>query len=225
MRLFLVTFALLSLATTTLAQTPQHARAEDEVIRPTRVETRVMLPVHPRRRRPPTVNHAWERRVSLETQTVINGPVGIGNVVLEVAPIPELVFSIGAGISVDGWRAALGVRPQIRTRARGAIGVDLGVSMGPAQDLCLYCESVPGQGFAYDRATFLNIGLSYEIRYHNGFKMRLLTGWKGIVGGECTQISCESGRYLYGGITMGWALGRGTAPESAPEQQGPRRSL
>jgi hypothetical protein len=151
------------------------------------------------------------------------GPMGLGGLTFEYAPIKYLVLGAGGGYAPEGPRLAFLPRLRLPLTPYFAVGFGVPFSGGPYK----YVSSVPricdgsgcGEGYkttrTWDAAFWTHFEPNLEFRIGGATAMRIFGGYSRVL--NPTDAQCESTMWKgcpssvgekawYGGLTVGYAF-------------------
>ncbi len=147
----------------------------------------------------------------------IGGPIGVVGVAAEVALIPQLSLTAGAGLGIASPQFAVTIRPRLPVTPQAALELSAGYSHGSYTHVLQFGIGGPGVKESFVGGSWLNADAGVQARFDSGVTLRFFVGMSKLVacdkaelnsGGERTAL--PQGRWPllpYGGVAVGYAFG------------------
>jgi hypothetical protein len=119
----------------------------------------------------------------------IGGPVGLLGLTADIAVLPELSVTGGAGMGTGGslFQYAIAIRPRIPIRPHIALDLTAGISRGDYDRLVELDLAGQGQSELYRGCTWVNVDFGPELRFSSHVLLRPFFGISKLVASDTPQ--------------------------------------
>ena len=145
------------------------------------------------------------------------GPVGVVGVGIDVAPIPYVSLTAGAGLGLASRQWAVAIRPRVPITSLVSVQATAGYSRGDYTHFIQLDFAGAGVTEAFSEGSWVNADLGAEIRFRSGFFLRPFFGMSKLVGCSRAEHSDYYGTSIvpkkdwpvlpYMGLGLGYAFG------------------
>lgn len=169
--------------------------------------------------RPSARSTYLDNPISLGVQMApFGGPTGLLGLWADVALLPELSLTGGAGMGTAGsiFQYAIALRPRIPIRPVVALDLTVGLSRGDYTRLVELDLAGQGQDELYRNCTWFNVDVGPELRFSNGMGLHPFAGFSKLIASDTSiwrgddykkdERSVRWPSLLYAGVAFGYYL-------------------